>query len=215
MPNKKLMQVNQSSRKFIIGVDEVGTGSLVGEIYICAFLAAKDWNLDGVKDSKVISEKKRETICQQLENTDSVVFSIAHTHPNADEYKEYGTNLHALLKFLYWKAVREVLDRSKETDILIVLDGIIKFPHYPYSLGESISLPKADALVPQVSAASIIAKNTRDKYIIELGKKYPEYEWNKNKGYSTRQHLATIKKFGICSEHRKSYEPIKSISNEP
>jgi ribonuclease HII len=196
-------EINNSNVEYFIGVDECGTGSLAGEVFVCAFLAKKDWTMFGVCDSKKIAEKKREKLCDELMQNN--IFSIVSSHPNDID------NLHQLLKFLYWNAVNNVLNQFRPNSYLIVLDGIIKFPKQPYSLGNSISLPKADALVPVVSAASIIGKVNRDRYIIELENKYPNYNWKNNKGYPTKEHKAAIDKFGICDEHRKNYEPIKSL----
>lgn len=213
-PNKILEQVNQSDKEFIIGIDEVGYGCIAGPIYVCAFMAPKDWKFDGVKDSKVLSEKTRKKLCAALmgepfQNND-VGFSIVNVHPNSNEYKEYGANVHGALKFLYWRAALRCLEHIAK-QALIVLDGSIKFPEFPYSLGESVSLPKADALVAHVSAASIIAKVHRDNYMDQLGEKHPEYNWAKNKGYPTPDHLAALKKYSYCNEHRFSYEPVKSM----
>lgn len=202
-------------REYIIGIDEVGYGALAGAIYVCAFMAPKNWNLKGIQDSKVLSEKQRETAFTDLTNIDCskerVSFCIVNAHPNSEEYKQYGDNAHGLLKYLYWKAASRLPIIKEST--LIVLDGNIKFPVYPNMLCDSVSLPKADALIPQVSAASIIAKVTRDQYITDLGKKYGQYGWAENKGYPTKRHLKAIKEHGICDEHRRSYEPIKSIIN--
>lgn len=210
-----LEKLNQSDKKFIIGIDEVGYGCIAGPIYVCAFMAPKDWNLKGVKDSKAFSSPgKRKTVCAQLMGKvfedKNIGYSIVHTHPNSDEYKEYGTNVHGALKFLYWKAAQRLLEAIGQPS-LIVLDGSIKFPEHPYSLGESISLPKADALVPHVGAASIIAKVHRDNYMEILGAKHPQYNWSNNKGYPTPEHLSALEKHGYVDEHRIDYEPIKSM----
>lgn len=211
MPNQILEKINQSDSKFIIGIDEVGYGCIAGPIYVCAFLAPKSWSLPGVKDSKALSESKRNLLYQLLTgHENNVAYSIVNVHPNTDEYKEYGGNVHGALKFLYWKAAARVLEISKK-NALIILDGSIKFPEHPYKLGEAISLPKADALVQQVSAASIIAKVNRDNYMSHLGGQYPNYNWSKNKGYPTSDHLAAIKNYGYCREHRYCYEPIKGM----
>lgn len=211
---KILEQINNSNKEYIIGVDEVGYGALAGPICVCAFMAPKKWTLDGVDDSKNLTEKTRERLCDILiaePYNNNIAFSIVNVHPNSDEYKEYGVNVHGALKFLYWKAVSRVITHVGKDSSLIVLDGSIKFPEYPNSLGESVSLPKADALVQQVGAASIIAKVHRDHYMIQLSKKFTEYKWEDNKGYPSKFHLAALKKYGYCDEHRFSYEPIKSM----
>jgi ribonuclease HII len=215
MPNPILDQIRQSDKKYIIGVDEVGYGCIAGPIYVCAFIAPKDWSMKGVKNSKAItSEKKRKFLCEELTCISGVDYAIEGVHPNSDEYKEYGTNVHGALKFLYWQAVRRVVEDFAKEQALIVLDGSIKFPEHPYSLGESISLPKADALIQQVGAASIIAKVHRDRDMSFFGEKFPQYNWAANKGYPTPDHLAALKKYGYCSEHRFDYEPIKSMIKE-
>lgn len=192
--------------KYIIGVDEVGCGALSGDVYVCAFAAPKEWRMEGVADSKVISKTKRENVFYRLMNLKDVKFSIVSAHPNSNVYREYGENLHGLLKYLYWQAVSNVII---DNNSLIILDGIIKFPEHPHKLAESVSLPKADSIIQHVGAASIIAKVMRDQYITRLGKKFPQYNWASNKGYPSKEHLAAIKEFGICEEHRKSFKPIK------
>lgn len=212
--SKQLEYIGSSKKKIIVGIDEVGYGCVAGSIYVCAFAAPKKWFLEGVKDSKVLLEKSRKDLCAKLmgepyQNKD-VAYSIVNVHPNSDEYKDYGSNVHGALKFLYWKAVSRMPERLLN-EALIVLDGNIVFPEIPRALGESISLPKADALVPHVSAASIIAKVHRDNYMVQLGIKYPQYNWAENKGYPTPEHLYAIKKYSYCDEHRFGYEPIKSM----
>lgn len=213
-----LEQIKQTDKKYIIGVDETGWGSLAGDIFVCAFLAPKDWFINGLDDSKKLTEKKRLAMCDELEPLffqDGFGFCISNIHPNdVGDYKKYGDNVHGALKYLYWKSVNRVL-QIKKVDALIVLDGNIRFPEYPHKLGEAISLPKADALVPQVSAASILCKSYRDSYITYIGKEYPQYNWAKNKGYPSKEHFAALNKYGYCGEHRVMYEPIKSmIKNE-
>jgi ribonuclease HII len=206
-------QIKQTNKPLIVGVDEVSTGALAGNVCVSAFCAPTDWTLKGLKDSKAVSKEKRDKlyaiIVGMSDEFPSIKYSIASTHPNhIDKYRDYGTNLHGLLKFLYWNAVNSLNIKS---DYLIVLDGVIKFPEYPRKLSSSISLPKADVLIPQVSAASIIAKVSRDRYMRELAKQFPEYGWDENSGYPTPSHLEALKKFGYCSEHRVSYEPIKGM----
>jgi ribonuclease HII len=203
-----------SDKEYIIGIDEVGYGCVAGPIHVCAFLAPKDWTHKGIDDSKALTKKTRELICEELSYLYYDYFTIVSVHPNnLEEYKDYGTNVHGALKYLYWKAVDDLTDRlvDRVNKSLIVLDGIIKFPEHPHSLGEAISLPKADSLIPQVSAASILAKVHRDAYMKELAKKYPQYGWESNKGYPSSGHKAALKKYSYCSEHRKGYEPIKSM----
>lgn len=212
--------IKEYSPKYIIGIDEVGTGCVAGDVYVCAFMAPTKWSLDGVKDSKTLSEKKREELNIQLysiaRKSKNYGFSLTHVHPNnKEEYKDYGTNLHGALKSLYWRSASRLLEYSTDpANTLIVLDGIIKIPTIPYPLCKSISLPKADALIPHVSAASIIAKVNRDHYMKNLSVKYPNYKWDENKGYPTPEHLSLVKKYGVSPEHRTSYKPIQILLNK-
>lgn len=214
-----LNRIRNTDKEYILGIDEVGYGCIAGPLYVCAFVASKDWYLEGLDDSKELTEKSREIICNELlirsVEDKHISFSIVDVHPNnTDEYKEYGSNVHGALKFLYWKAASTLIEKFK-LNPLIVLDGNIKFPEIPLSLGESISLPKADALVPHVMAASVIAKVHRDIYMKEMHKKYPMYQWEDNKGYPAPAHLAALKVHSYCDLHRVGYEPIKSmIKNE-
>lgn len=209
-----LQKILSSDKEYIIGIDEVGYGCLAGPVYVCAFVAPKEWAIPGIDDSKKLSEKQREEVFPNLKGLSKTSYCITVVHPNTiDEYKSYGDNMHGALKYLYWKATQNIIASSEFNNSLIVLDGIIKFPEQPYKLADSISLPKADGLIPQVMAASIIAKVSRDTYMKDLANKYPNYGWEKNKGYGTPDHLAALKKYGYCDEHRRMYEPIKSMIN--
>lgn len=211
-------QLNDLKPEYIIGIDETGTGSLIGDVYVGAFLAPTKWTLKGIDDSKELTPVKRDNLATQLmvvARENGFGASIVHCHTDdKDRFKDYGTNLHSCLKFLYYTAVSRLLDIAPITvkrSYAIILDGIIKFPNTPNYLGTSFSLPKGDALIPQISAASIISKVTRDAYMDNLHIKYPNYNLNENRGYPTKDHLEALKKFGICKEHRTTYKPIKKF----
>jgi ribonuclease HII len=208
-----LEQIKNSNKKYIIGIDECGTGSLCGDVYVCAYMAPKEWMLEGLNDSKQLSEKKRNFLYPSLIKNNS--YSVQFDHPNTAKIpKMFKNNLHGLLAFLYTRTLLRLIEKQPtpyeelQNDILVVLDGNMNFK---FNTLEVVSLPKADSLVPQVMAASVVAKVERDAYITELGKQYPNYNFGKNKGYSTKEHLEALKKFGYCNEHRVSFEPIKSM----
>lgn len=213
------MQLNSLNEKYkyLIGIDEVGYGCAAGPIHVCAFKAEIDFDFPDLKDSKTFltekAKQKRTQIADELKQLaldGKINFKIETIHPNnIEEYSAYGKNMHAALKYLYWKSASFLIENKEET--LIVLDGNIKFPKIPHELCDSVSMPKADVHCKHVSAASIIAKVERDMHMNQLFEKYPQYFWNENKGYLTKKHIQALEKFGFCEEHRYCFEPIKSM----
>jgi ribonuclease HII len=195
-----LEEIKNSNKKYIIGVDEVGTGSLVGDAYVVAFIAEKDWDWSGLDDSKKLSVKKREKIYEEMFQQDGAVqfVSVGVDQKNIDKL-----GLGVALKNGYKRAIELLLFESHLTsaDYNIVIDGIHKvegLDHY--------SLPKADSLIKQVAAASVLGKVARDAYMVELDKQYPQYDWKTNKGYGTAAHKAAIKLYGLSPLHRTSFK---------
>ena len=198
--NLTFEEIKNSNKKYIIGVDEVGTGSLVGDAYVVAFLAEKDWDHTGLNDSKKLTPKKREKLYEEMfqQNGEVQFVSVKVSQKNIDEL-----GLGAALKNRYRIVIELLLFGSNltSTDYNIVIDGIHKvegLDHY--------SLPKADSLIKQVSAASVLGKVARDAYMVELDRQYPQYDWKTNKGYGTAAHKAAIKLYGLSPLHRTSFK---------
>ena len=194
---------------FIIGVDEVGRGSLVGSVIICAF-RSKNALFDllpfSVKDSKKINKKQRESIYNYFHENKNLNCSYQITFGKKRDIEEL--NIHKVVLQSMSTAVKAI---SKPSD-KIIIDG--NFVPEDLKEFQVSSLIKADDKINQVSAASIIAKVFRDKLISRLHFFENKYGWNKNAGYGTKNHLEAINKYGISSFHRKTYQPISRLIKE-
>ena len=194
---------------FIIGVDEVGRGSLVGSVIICAF-RSKNVLFDllpfSVKDSKKINKKQREIIYNYFHGNKNLNYSYQITFGKKRDIEEL--NIHKVVLQSMSTAVKAI---SKPSD-KIIIDG--KFVPEDLKEFQVSSLIKADDKINQVSAASIIAKVFRDKLISRLHFFENKYGWNKNAGYGTKNHLEAINKYGISPFHRKTYQPISRLIKE-
>ena len=181
---------------FIAGVDEVGRGPLVGPVVAAAVILPKDYNLSGLTDSKKLSEKKREYFYDIImKEAISVGIGIVD-NTIIDEINIYEATKMAMKEAISGLKTKPdvVLTDAMKLDISIPLEPIIK--------GDLKSI--------SISAASVIAKVTRDRMMNDLDMKYPFYNFKNNKGYPTKDHVAAINKYGILKEHRKSYSPIKN-----
>ena len=185
----------------IAGVDEAGRGPLVGPVVAAAVILPKNYTLEGLNDSKQLSEKKRELFYAILQKE---AISIGEGIVSAKEIDEINI-LEASRKAMYMAI--ENLDVKPEyilSDAMSLND--IDIPSRPIIHGDALSL--------SIAAASVIAKVTRDHIMYELDKKYPEYHYKKNKGYPTKEHLEFIKKYGVTDEYRMTYKPVKFILEE-
>lgn len=191
----------------ILGIDEVGRGPLAGPLVIGAVILPEPWPewVNDLRDSKKLSVKKREAL-NEIILKEALAMGLGVV--SALELDEVGIS--EALRLATRRAV-EMVQKTHVPFSQIVIDGKINFLEGT-ALADYVSTKvKADDLVKEVSAASIIAKVTRDHYMYEVGAKYKEYGFEKHVGYGTAKHLAAIKEFGICPEHRKSFEPIKSM----
>lgn len=187
--------------KAIAGVDEVGRGPLAGDVVAAAVILPKDHGLLGLTDSKKISEKKRELLFDQIiDVADS--FSIARA--SVQEIDELNI-LHASLL-----AMKRAVDALTTTPDFVKVDGN-KIPNWSYP---SEAIVQGDALVEEISAASILAKVTRDREMLELENKYPGYGLAKHKGYPTKLHMAALAELGVSPIHRRSFAPVRRALRE-
>ena len=188
---------------YIVGVDEVGRGSLVGSAIICAFksenLIFKDLPFK-VKDSKKISKSQREKIYEFFKNNKNLNFSYKIVFGKKRDIE--NSNIHNVVLDSMSKAVRSIANNHDK----VIIDGNF----VPKDLADYnvTSMIKADDKIEQVSAASIIAKVFRDKLMTKLHSIENFYEWNKNAGYGTKNHLSAINRVGVSNYHRKTYQPI-------
>ena len=181
----------------IAGVDEVGRGPLVGPVVAAAVILPVGYQLDGLTDSKKISEKKRE-IFYDIIMRDAIAVGIGIVSEKViDEINILEASRQAMILAIKDLNVtpEHILSDAMKLDVGIPVTDIIK----------------GDLLSISISAASVIAKVTRDRMMIELDKLYPQYEFSKHKGYPTKRHLELMKKYGILKEYRMSYKPVKEI----
>ena len=191
---------------FIVGVDEVGRGSLVGSVIICAFRSRDDlFELlpFSVKDSKKINKKQREEIYKYFKSNKNPNYSYQITFGKKRDIEKL--NIHKVVLQSMSIAIKTIAKTSDQ----IIIDG--KFIPEDLNKFQVSSLIKADDKINQVSAASIMAKVFRDKLVSKLHQFESRYEWNKNAGYGTKNHLNAIYKYGISPFHRKTYQPISRL----
>ena len=184
--------------RILAGVDEVGRGILIGPVYAAAVILNKSINIRILKDSKSLTKNKREELDKYIKKNS--IWAIGRASINEIEKINI---LHASLLAMK----RAILKLSKKPS-LVLIDGN-KLPNLKnYKLEFVI---KGDQKVPSISAASIIAKVSRDKFIKKLSKEFNGYGWDMNAGYGTKENLRAIKKLGITKYHRKTFLPISKL----
>ena len=183
----------------IIGVDEVGRGTLAGPVISAAIILNKEKIPEGINDSKKLSKKKREVINEELISQHSFAIGMA----SVEEIDKINILQASLLAMK-----RAVLNLNIKPQTILV-DGNklpdLKYNMYPIIKGDSKSI--------SIAAASIIAKVYRDKLMQDLSLQYPGYYWEKNSGYGTKQHLLALNSLGVTPIHRKSFAPIYNMLN--
>lgn len=203
--NTGVQEIDNNDADYIVGSDECGVGAWAGPLVVCAALISKNWPLSSIVcDSKELkTEAAREKTCKQI--IGSVLYScVTIQHEEVDR-----VGIYKAIPPAHEQAIAQVLKKHEDTGcvgkILVVADGnrIIQ---------GAISLPQADALVPAVSAASIIGKVFRDRLMVKLAQKYPGYAFERNKGYGgNAAHDAGLSKLGPCAIHRRSFGPIAAL----
>ena len=183
----------------ICGVDEAGRGPLAGPVYAAAVILGPNFNIEGLRDSKKLSESKRYSLAAHIKKN-AIAWSLGVC--SASEIDELNIHQATLLAM---KRAIEGLGRYDSMKIMV--DGLF-CPKMDYP---SEAIVKGDDKVAEISAASIIAKTERDLKMIEIDKIYPAYQFKKHKGYPTKLHIEIIKCEGLCEYHRKSFSPIKEM----
>ena len=186
-------ELYESGIKYIAGIDEVGRGPLVGPVVTSAVILPKDFYDERINDSKKLTEKKREQLYDVImENAVSVGIGISSEDVIDD------INILEATK----KAMIEAVNNLSVKPEHLLIDAVKLNVDIPQT-----SIIKGDAKSESIAAASIIAKVTRDRMMIELDKEHPEYDFKHNKGYGTKKHIDAIEKYGILKEHRKTFAP--------
>lgn len=183
---------------YIGGVDEVGRGPLIGPVVTACVILPKDFYLEGLTDSKKLSEKKRDIFYDYIMD-----HALAVSVGMMDEKVIDKVNIYEATKLAMYQAIENC--KIKPEHVLIDAMKLEKL-EIP-----STSIIKGDAKSISIAAASVIAKVTRDRMMIELDEKYPMYGFKKHKGYPTKKHIEAILKYGLIDGYRKTYKPISEI----
>lgn len=184
----------------ILGIDEVGRGPWAGPLVVGACVLG-DAQIEGLTDSKKLTPKKREALAPIIQEKAAVGLGWV----SAAELDELG------MTAALCKACREAVKQIHVPFHEIIIDGTINFLRDTPLASHVQVLTKADLLVPEVSAASIVAKVARDNYMYKLAEKYPGYGFEKHVGYGTAAHRKALEELGVCPEHRKSFRPIAEM----
>jgi ribonuclease HII len=202
-PDTKLEEkLWNESYDIVVGIDEVGRGPLAGPVAAGAVALTKECEIvEGVRDSKTLSEKQRNELYELITGS---VKGYGVGMVSEKEIDDIGIQM-AVLKAmtLALKQVEEMIGRRAD---YLLIDGtnVELVGEYP-----TMKMSKGDLHHYSISAASILAKVDRDNLMIEYGKRYPHYGFERNMGYGTREHMDALKKFGVCDIHRRSYKPVR------
>ncbi|OEH91244.1 ribonuclease HII [Bacillus solimangrovi] len=190
-------QCRSLNYKWIAGIDEVGRGPLAGPVTAAAVILSEDAYIAGLNDSKTLSEAKRETLYEEIMKSAISVSVQMVDASKIDEINIYQAAKHAM------KQAVETLDVKPDYLLVDAMEIALPIPQR--------SIIKGDANSVSIAAASIVAKVTRDRYMKELGVKYPEYGFENHMGYGTKQHLEAIEKIGVINEHRRTFSPVQKF----
>ena len=180
---------------YIAGTDEVGRGPLAGPVVASAVIMPKGCYIEGVTDSKKLTDKKRKALKQEIEKHALSIVTVFIDHEMIDKINIYEASRLAMTQAV--KGLRPKPD-------IVLVDAM------PLYLDvESLSIIKGDEKSFAIGCASIIAKETRDEYMNMMDKEYPGYDFAKNKGYPTKAHLEALEKLGVLPIHRKTYGPVQ------
>ena len=185
-------------RLIVCGVDEAGRGPLAGPVYAAAVILGPGIKLDGLADSKTLTAGTREALRAEIE---AKALACAVASASVTEIDAINILQATLL------AMRRAVELLTHVPAEILIDGLI-CPVLPYP---ARAIVRGDASVAEISAASILAKTARDRYMVELDAYYPHYGFAQNKGYSTRDHLDALRRFGATPVHQQSFAPVRDV----
>ena len=185
-------------KKIVAGVDEVGRGSLIGPVYAAAVILNKKINKRIIKDSKKLTKIQRQNLAKYIKKNSIWALGSASVKEieNLNILNASLLSMRRAIKKLKLKPEKVLVDGNKSPDLK---NYIIK------------TVIKGDEKIPEISAASIIAKVERDRLMKKMSFSYEKYGWDSNAGYGTKNHIKAIKKFGITQFHRKTFQPIHKI----
>lgn len=183
----------------ICGVDEAGRGPLAGPVYAAAVILPSDCVIEGLNDSKKLTEKKREALFDEIKEK-----ALAYGIASADEKEIDEINI---LNATFLAMKRAIASLTVRPDLALI-DGNQK----PHTDIEEVTVIKGDAKSMSIAAASVLAKVSRDRFMLEMAEKYPQYEFARHKGYGTKLHYEKIAQYGVCDIHRRTF--LKKILGE-
>lgn len=190
-------ELGKRGYEFICGVDESGRGPLAGPLFVAAVILPLGKKYKYINDSKLLNEKKRKLAYQEVVmNALSISVSVA-TVEEIDKYNIYQSTK--------MKMINSIKTLEIKPDFVLIDAMNIE------EIQNKLSLIKGDRKSISIAAASVVAKVKRDEYMLHLDEKYPMYNFQKNKGYPTKEHKMLLKQFGPCNEHRKSFKPVKDL----
>lgn len=199
MPNLDIE--NTYPNKVIAGVDEAGRGPWAGPVVAAAVILPAGFELEGLDDSKKISKKKREAFFYDITNICDYGVGVIN------ETVIDQVNILAATKLAMRSAIFDLYSKPE----VVLLDGN---QNIEISGMETLPVIKGDSKSMSIAAASVVAKVTRDRIMENLDAEFPQYGWNKNAGYGTKQHVNALQEYGACKYHRKSFAPIKRLLEE-
>ncbi len=186
--------------QYIAGVDEAGRGPLAGPLVVAGVILPNDFNDDRIDDSKKLTEKKRELLYDVIIENALAYYIVIYDEKKVDELNVYqGSKL----------GMQECIDKMAIHPDITLTDAMPLDEKYTH-----IKIIKGDAKSITIAAASILAKVTRDRIMIEYDKIYPEYGFKQNKGYPTKAHLEALEKYGATKIHRQSFGPVKNLKTK-
>jgi ribonuclease HII len=200
-----------------VGIDEAGRGPLCGPVVAAAAVyrqasyeipAEQAHLFDLIRDSKTLSAQQREKIFSFILENFHVGVGLCD-HATIDRINILQASFLAMKKAI--SDLRRSLGHTEESDWMVVLDGKLGISNL--SLNQR-AVPGGDKYIKSISAASIVAKVTRDRLMLELHSKYPQYGFDKHKGYGTKFHIEMLEKYGPCEIHRRSFEPVKTLAKK-
>lgn len=210
LPSKQIeKRIFKSGYDLIIGVDEVGVGSLAGPAVVCAVAITNNFynknhhKLRGLRDSKLLQAKYREKFAEQLKKENDFTFVIASSsNKEIDKLNIYQATRKAMRKAV------EQLESNFPLRKIVLVDGNTKIKGLEM---EQRAIVKGDRKVFAIACASVIAKVARDKTMVQYAKKYPGYGFEKHKGYGTKHHQTQLTVLGPCAIHRRSFAPVRKL----
>ena len=189
-------ETRKQGHKIIAGIDEAGRGPLAGPVVAASVILPENCRVEGLNDSKKLSEKKRNLIFQIIRQK-AVAIGIGITYENIIDQINILQAARA--------AMADSVSRLSCKPDFLLIDGNQKIP----SIIPQLTIKKGDALSASIAAASVIAKVTRDRMMLHYDGIYPQYGFSRHKGYGTQDHLKNISKFGPCKIHRKTFKGVK------